>query len=57
MILFSILFALASSSISAPNAMPVELGKVPWLRNYDEALAQARKTKKPILVLFQEVPG
>ena len=36
---------------------PVELGKVKWIRDIDEGVAQAKKTKKPILVLFQEVPG
>lgn len=34
-----------------------ELGKVSWLRDYDEAIAQAKKEKKDVLVLFQEVPG
>lgn len=34
-----------------------ELGKVDWLRNYDEAVAKAEASGKPILILFQEVPG
>ena len=34
-----------------------ELGKVHWYRNYDEAIAVAKKEKKDIVVLFQEVPG
>jgi len=34
-----------------------ELGKVKWLRDYDEALSIARKEKKQVLILFQEVPG
>jgi len=34
-----------------------ELGTVKWLRDYDLALQQAEKTGKPILLLFQEVPG
>ncbi len=34
-----------------------ELGNVNWLRNYDEAVAVAKKEKKPILILFQEIPG
>lgn len=34
-----------------------ELGKVSWYRNYDQALALAKKTGKPVLILFQEVPG
>lgn len=36
---------------------PEELGKVKWLRDYDSALAEAKKTDKPVLILFQEVPG
>jgi len=36
---------------------PIELGKVSWLRNYDEALTKAEKEDKPIFILFQEVPG
>ena len=34
-----------------------ELGEVKWLRNYDEAVAKAEAADKPILLLFQEVPG
>ncbi len=34
-----------------------ELGAVQWLRNYDEAVAKANAEDKPILLLFQEVPG
>ena len=39
------------------TSQPGELGKVSWLR--DEAIAQktAAATGKPLLVLFQEVPG
>jgi hypothetical protein len=36
---------------------PVELGKVHWLRNLEEAKAKSRSECKPILILFQEVPG
>ena len=36
---------------------PVELGAIDWLRDFDGALEQARKSGKPMLVLFQEVPG
>lgn len=40
---------------SAPN--PEELGKVHWLRNLDAGQAEAKKSGKPLLILFQEVPG
>ena len=36
---------------------PTELGKVSWLRDYDQAMAEAKQTGKPVLILFQEVPG
>lgn len=36
---------------------PVEVGYVDWQRNYSEAVKDAKKTDKPLLVLFQEVPG
>lgn len=35
----------------------IELGKVTWLRDYDQALAESKNTNKPILLFFQEVPG
>ncbi len=36
---------------------PEELGSVHWLRDLAEGTAQAQKSGKPLLVLFQEVPG
>lgn len=36
---------------------PVEVGKVSWGRDYETALAVAKKSGKPLFVLFQEVPG
>ena len=38
-----------------PN--PEELGKVRWIRNYEKALTLSEEQDKPILILFQEVPG
>ena len=34
-----------------------ELGQVHWGRSLEEAKAQSAESGKPILVLFQEVPG
>ena len=43
---------------SQPAAdQPVELGNVKWLRDFEQATKIAAKTKKPIFLLFQEVPG
>lgn len=36
---------------------PEELGAVHWLRSYNEAQARSLKEGKPILLLFQEIPG
>lgn len=40
-----------------PNENPVELGKVNWFRDYDQAIKMAESKKLPVLILFQEVPG
>ena len=34
-----------------------ELGDVAWLRDFEHGLAVAAELKKPVLLLFQEVPG
>ena len=36
---------------------PVEVGEVGWGRDLDVALAASKASQKPVLVLFQEVPG
>ncbi len=36
---------------------PIEIGSVQWGRDLDTALEKSSKTGKPVLVLFQEVPG
>ena len=49
-----------ASCQGAPEAgagKAVELGKVNWLRSYETAVAQSKKQQKPLLILFQEVPG
>lgn len=48
--------ALRAEEQTAP-ARPVELGAVPWERDFDKAVKTAKAAKKPLLVLFQEVPG
>lgn len=44
------------ASVDSPGN-PVELGAVHWLRDLDAGLAEAQKSGKPALILFQEVPG
>jgi len=36
---------------------PEELGRVRWMRGFDDAKAKAKASGKPLLVLFDEVPG
>jgi len=47
--------ALAEKTGYGPDA--VEWGKVGWLRDYDMAATAAKASGKPILLMFQEVPG
>jgi len=42
---------------SLAQKQPIELGEVHWLRDYDQALQQSAASKKPVLILFQEIPG
>lgn len=51
---------LVSQASCAPDGEtknPVEVGKVKWERDYEAALVSAKKSGKPIFLLFQEVPG
>ena len=40
-----------------PLQQDQELGKVSWYRDYEVATSMAEKENKPVLILFQEVPG
>ncbi|MFO0594981.1 MAG: thioredoxin family protein [Myxococcaceae bacterium] len=48
---------MATLLLAVLAANPPELGKVTWLRDFEQATARARETGKPLLVLFDEVPG
>jgi hypothetical protein len=41
----------------AVAANPPELGKVKWERDFDAAVRRSKETHKPLLMLFDEVPG
>lgn len=41
----------------AAETRPVEYGAVDWGRDLEAARTAARKDGRPILLLFQEVPG
>jgi copper chaperone CopZ len=51
-----ILLALRLST-SPSLAQPVEAGKVAWSRDFESGLVASTKTKKPVFLLFQEIPG
>lgn len=57
LLLLALPLSLAAQNRTNPADQPVELGKVSWLRNYEAALAESQATGKPVLILFQEVPG
>lgn len=40
-----------------PAQKVIELGEVNWLRDIREAISRSKQSGKPILILFQEVPG
>lgn len=44
-------------SLAAAADAPVELGRIGWRRDYDDAAARAAEVGRPLLVLFDEVPG
>lgn len=55
--LFLISIALPLQAQQQLNTQNEELGKVQWYRDYDKAIAQAKKESKDVFILFQEVPG
>lgn len=54
--LLLLIFILCSIKLTV-IAGDIELGKVNWMRDLKEAQLASRKSNKPILILFQEVPG
>lgn len=46
-----------AKDLSYPKNNPVEVGMVKWGRDLDAALARSNESGKPVLLLFQEVPG
>ena len=52
-----LLVAVAATTSVVAGQPPEELGRINWLRNYERARTQARATRRPLMVLFDEVPG
>lgn len=49
--------SLVQTSLHPDHGQAEELGKVHWLRDINEATTMAEAKGKPVLILFQEVPG
>jgi len=55
---FMLLFFLSCLvACSESSTDPPEIGTVSWNKDHDEVFEMAAKSKKPVLILFQEVPG
>ncbi|WP_372367432.1 VPGUxxT family thioredoxin-like (seleno)protein, type 2 [Candidatus Uabimicrobium sp. HlEnr_7] len=57
---YTIIIAIITTYVLFSNTTadtPRELGQIKWQRNFSKALQQAKKEKKPLMVLFDEVPG
>ncbi len=53
----SLLLVLLCPFLLRAQTNPVELGDIHWLRSMEEAQTKSKKEDKPILILFQEIPG
>lgn len=52
------LAAIALAAVTLPSTeTPIELGLVQWERSFPAAQKIAKSVDKPVLLLFQEVPG
>ncbi len=45
------------AAVPNPATHPVETGPAKFLRDHDKAMAEAKKSGKPVFAFFQEVPG
>jgi hypothetical protein len=55
-LLFSDLSVQAQEKTNSSNQSE-ELGTVSWHRDYNSAITLSKEESKPVLILFQEVPG
>jgi len=56
-VVFSLTALFFTTCLIAGNGNPKELGDVNWIRSFEDGLAKSATQKKPIFLLFQEVPG
>ncbi|MCR9248469.1 MAG: thioredoxin family protein [bacterium] len=45
------------TTLAVAQQATVEFGKIDWQRDYAAAKAASERSGKPLLLLFQEVPG
>ena len=57
LMLVSVATAATAATAAFAAESPRELGDVHWGRNLEAALAQSKLSGRPVLVLFQEIPG
>lgn len=57
LIITTFLSNISTAELQSVKDAPVELGQVDWIRNFGEGVSKAEQQNKPLLVLFQEVPG
>jgi hypothetical protein len=50
-------FVPATADFVEGTDSPVELGRVKWLEDLDAALELSASSGRPVLLLFQEIPG
>ncbi len=53
----TMLLPLTTMAMLMSLPQPAELGLVPWERNLEAALQRSQVTYRPVLILFDEVPG
>ena len=55
--LFTVLAVALTAYGGQTTKNPIEIGDVQWGRDFEAALKNSAVTQKPVLILFQEVPG
>ena len=60
-VIFALLFVatvgIAAMAHTVGDKQPAELGSVEWLRSYEQGQSMVKESKRPMLLLFQEIPG
>ena len=54
---YALVTTLLVTTLLFSRAASTETGTAKYLRDHDDAMAQAKDTKKPVFAFFQEVPG